>query len=55
MADATVRGTSLERSLVFPGATVEDADLRDSLIDREAVVRNLALSGALVGAHSRLP
>ena len=55
MADATVRDTTLEGSLVFPGATLEGSDLRDSIVDREAVVRDLALSGALVGAHSRLP
>ncbi len=55
MADAVVRESTLENSLVFPGATVEQSDLRDSIVDREALVRNLALSGALVGAHSQLP
>lgn len=55
MDEAAVRDSTLENSLVFPGATVEQSDLRDSIIDREALVRNLALSGALVGAHSKLP
>ena len=54
MADATVRESSLENSLVFPGATVEASALEASIVDTEAVVRNLDLSEALVGAHSRI-
>jgi glucose-1-phosphate thymidylyltransferase len=55
MADAAIRDSTIEDSLVFPNATIEETDLRDSIVDREAVVRDLALSGALVGAHSQLP
>jgi glucose-1-phosphate thymidylyltransferase len=55
MAGATVRDSTVEGSLVFPDATVEETDLHDTIIDHEAVVRDLALSGALVGAHSQLP
>ena len=55
MANATVTDASLDRSLVFPQGTVEDATLVDSIVDREALVRGIDLSGGLVGAHSRLP
>jgi glucose-1-phosphate thymidylyltransferase len=54
MADARVDGGDLDRSLVFPGATVEDCALRNSLVDSEATVRDLDLSGALIGAHTQI-
>ncbi|MFT4921921.1 MAG: glucose-1-phosphate thymidylyltransferase [Haloarculaceae archaeon] len=54
MADATVRDADLDRSLVFPGATVEHAAVRDSLIDSEALVRDIDLTSALVGSHSQV-
>ncbi|WP_435064039.1 sugar phosphate nucleotidyltransferase [Halobaculum sp. EA56] len=54
MAGATVTGSSLSESVVFPNATVRNADLRRSIVDEETVVDGLDLSGALVGAHSRL-
>ncbi len=55
MEGATVTDSSLERSLVFPGATVENCAFRDSIIDQDAVVSDIDLAGALVGAHSQLP
>ncbi|PSP16576.1 glucose-1-phosphate thymidylyltransferase [Halobacteriales archaeon QH_10_67_13] len=55
MAGATVRNATLERTVVFPDATVEDATLRESLVDHDALVRGLDSTGALIGAHSRLP
>ncbi len=55
MGGARVTDSTLERSLVFPGTTIEDSDLRDSIVDRETLVCGLSLSGALVGAHSQLP
>ena len=55
MEGATVRNATLERTVVFPDATVEDATLRESLIDHDAFVRGIDSTGALVGAHSRLP
>ncbi|MEF8786822.1 MAG: NDP-sugar synthase [Haloarculaceae archaeon] len=54
MADATVHSADLDRSLVFPGATVADSTVRDSIIDSEATVHDLDLSGALIGSHSRI-
>ena len=55
MADATVTDSTLEGSLVFPGATVESAELRETIVDEQAAVRGIDLSGALVGAHSQIP
>ena len=54
MEGATVVDSTLDRSIVFPGSTVERGHLRDSIVDREAPVRDIDLSGALVGAHSQL-
>ncbi len=55
MDGATVRNATLERAVVFPNATIEDATLRESLVDHDALVRGLDSTGALIGAHSRLP
>jgi glucose-1-phosphate thymidylyltransferase len=54
MADAVVEDSTLENSLVFPGATVRSCELRESIIDRETHVENLDLSGALIGPHTRI-
>ncbi|MEF8908262.1 MAG: NDP-sugar synthase [Haloarculaceae archaeon] len=51
---ATVRDATLERSVVFPGATVTDGAVRDSLVDSEADIRGLDLSGALVGSYTQI-
>jgi len=54
MPDAEIVGSSLERSVVFPNATVRDSDVRDSIIDEETHVENLDCAGALIGAHTRI-
>ena len=54
LAGAEIVDSSLESSVVFGNATVRDADVRRSIIDEETVVDGLDLSGALIGAHSRL-
>ncbi|MEF8843712.1 MAG: NDP-sugar synthase [Haloarculaceae archaeon] len=54
MADARVEGSSIERSVVFPGATILDCEVHDSIVDEGAHIENLDLAGALVGAHTRL-
>ncbi|QZP37682.1 sugar phosphate nucleotidyltransferase [Halobaculum magnesiiphilum] len=51
---AEIVDSSLDSSVVFRNATVRDADVRRSIIDEETVVDGLDLSGALIGAHSRL-
>jgi glucose-1-phosphate thymidylyltransferase len=54
MSGATVVDSTLDRSIVFPEATVDRCGLCDSIVDREATLCGVDLSGALVGAHSRL-
>ena len=54
MDGAVVDESTLENSLVFPGATVRNCELRESIIDRETHVENLDLSGALIGPHTRI-
>jgi len=55
MGDATVTGSTLERTVVFPGATIRDSRLRNSIVDRDAVLAGLDTTEALVGAHTKLP
>lgn len=54
MADATVTDATVETSVVFSDATVRDAELRHTLIDEETHLESLNLSGAVIGAHTRL-
>lgn len=54
MADATITNATLEDTVVFPGATVEDAAVEWSLVDRESRVSDVDLSGALIGEHSKV-
>jgi glucose-1-phosphate thymidylyltransferase len=54
MSGATVVDSSLERTVVFPDAHIEDCEVRDTIIDEGSRVEDLDLAGALLGAHSRL-
>jgi len=54
LADAEVVDSSLHGSVVFPGATIHDCDIRSSIIDRETHVESLDLAGALIGAHTQI-
>jgi glucose-1-phosphate thymidylyltransferase len=54
MAGAEVVDSTLERTVVFPNATIHDADVRGSIIDEETRVENLDLADALIGAHSTM-
>ena len=54
MANARVESSSVEGSVVFPGATIVDCDVHDSIVDEGALLENLDLAGALIGAHTRL-
>ncbi len=55
MSGATVTDSTLDRSLVFPEVTLDACELTGSIVDREALLCDLNLSGARVGAHSQLP
>ncbi|WP_135366277.1 sugar phosphate nucleotidyltransferase [Halosimplex halophilum] len=52
--DAEVVDSSLDNSIVFPGATLRDCDIRESIIDRETTLEDLDLAGALIGAHTTI-
>lgn len=54
MADATVRNSTLERSIVFPEATIADANVRGSVVDEGTRIEGLDISDALIGAHTRI-
>jgi len=54
MDGAEVENSTLERTVVFPNATIRDADVRRSIIDEETRVENLDLADALIGAHSTM-
>ncbi|WP_435067118.1 sugar phosphate nucleotidyltransferase [Haloplanus sp. C73] len=54
MAGAEVVNSTLEGTVVFPNATIRDADVRRSIIDEETRVENLDLADALIGAHSTM-
>jgi len=54
MADAHIEGSSLERSVIFPGATIVDCEVEDSIVDEGTHIEGLDLDGALIGAHTRL-
>lgn len=54
MAGATVEDSHLDRSLVFPDATVIGCDLRSTIIDEDTRVVDLDLNEALIGAHTQI-
>jgi len=51
---AEIVNSSLNRSVVFPNATIRDGDVRESIIDRETHIEDLDLAGALIGAHTTI-
>jgi glucose-1-phosphate thymidylyltransferase len=55
LSDAEVVDSSVEHSVIFPGATLTDCDVRHSVIDRDTRLEGLDLSEALVGAHTLIP
>ena len=54
MADAHVESSTLDGSIVFPGATIVDCEVHDSIVDEGTYIENVDLAGALIGAHTRL-
>ena len=51
---ASLSDVTVERSVVFPEAEIVGCEIRDSIIDRGTRVEGMNLSGALIGAHTRL-
>ena len=54
LEDATIEGTTITDSVVFPGATIKHGELRRSLIDTDTDLESLNLSGAVISAHTTL-
>jgi glucose-1-phosphate thymidylyltransferase len=54
MGDVTLVETSLEQTVIFPSAHVENADIRRSIIDEGTRLEDLDLAGALIGAHTTI-
>jgi glucose-1-phosphate thymidylyltransferase len=54
MDGARLEGSALSNAVVFPEATVRNCDVRRSIIDEAALVEDLDLAGALIGAHSHI-
>jgi len=54
MDGARVVDSSVDGSVVFPGATLVDCDVRASIVDEDTHLEGLDLSGAMIGAHTRI-
>jgi glucose-1-phosphate thymidylyltransferase len=54
MAGAHVENSSLDRTVVFPDATVVDADVSDSILDEKSSVEELTLANSLLGQHTQV-
>ncbi|WP_136689860.1 sugar phosphate nucleotidyltransferase [Halorhabdus amylolytica] len=54
MAGATVVDSKVERSVVFPDATLDRCRIFSSLIDQETELEDVSLSNAQIGAHTSL-
>ena len=54
MANATVTDSTLERTVVFPGASIVGSEIRNSVVDTEAVLEEIALSGAQIASYTRV-
>jgi glucose-1-phosphate thymidylyltransferase len=54
MSGATVTDSELSGSIVFSDARIDDCTARDSIVDEGTHIEGLDLSGALVGAHTKI-
>jgi len=54
MSGAKITDSHLENSVVFPNAVVDSCHLKNSIIDEATKIRNIDLSGALIGAHTQI-
>jgi glucose-1-phosphate thymidylyltransferase len=54
MAGAEITDSTLDRSIVFEDATIEQCEIQRTIIDEGTVLENIDLSGALIGAHTQL-
>ncbi|WP_138006717.1 sugar phosphate nucleotidyltransferase [Halalkalirubrum salinum] len=54
MDGATVTGSTIENSVIFPNAAVTDAEISNSIVDIEASVDGVDLTDSLVGEYTQL-
>ncbi len=54
MDGAEIIDATLDRSIVFGDATVEQCEIHETIIDEGTRIENINLSGALIGAHTQL-
>lgn len=54
MSGADIVNSSIDHSVVFPGAILRDCDVRDSIIDENTRLENIDFAGALIGAHTTI-
>lgn len=54
LADATIENAAITDSVVFPEVTIKGGEIRRSLIGKGTHIESLDLSGAIIGAHTRL-
>ncbi|QLG50442.1 sugar phosphate nucleotidyltransferase [Natrinema halophilum] len=54
MDAVTLEDTDLEHTVIFPDATVQNGDIRRSIIDQGTHIEDLDLAGALIGAHTTI-
>ncbi|MFB6093537.1 MAG: sugar phosphate nucleotidyltransferase [Halanaeroarchaeum sp.] len=54
MADAEIRDSAIDASVIFPNAILEDCTVRDSIIDEDTHLEDVDFSGALIGAHTTI-
>lgn len=54
MAGARIVDSTVDGSVVFENAVVEDCEIHDTIIDEGTYIHNIDLAGALIGAHTQL-
>ncbi len=54
MAGTRLENASVENAVIFPDATVRDCELRETIIDTNTHIEEIALAGAVIGAHTKI-
>ncbi len=54
MREAEVVDATLERTVIFPDATVADATVSDSVLDEASVVEGVDVDESVVGSFTQL-
>ncbi|ELY89317.1 sugar phosphate nucleotidyltransferase [Natrialba taiwanensis] len=54
MGNVTLEETTVDHAVIFPSATVQNGDIRRSIIDEGTYLEDLDLAGALIGAHTTI-